>query len=546
LAGRGDCRSLKLPAALALGVAAILAAAAGAGAAALQINGTVTAIASLNVPASVIAVANNDQTVYVADATAHEVLALAVATDHVSVFAGNGTAGDSGDGGSALAAELNDPTALDIDAWGNVVILDQGAQAFRVVAQQSCSGNCPYGLRGMTSGDIYTIAGDGTQGSTRPANGSLASTTALEPLFSYGWTGVDAFGDLLVYSAYSNRDVFVVAGASCPSASLATCPYGFSAMTAGDIYWVAGNDFAGNPSAGNSGNGGPATAAEFESPVGFAVDSHRDILVADGGTDEVRLIAGYACASSCAFGLGATAAGDVYSLAAFPGDPEQLYLDHAGNLIVADPLNFNVGVIAAASCSSSCPYGLGTMSAGHLYTLEGPNASSARVQGLLAHAAAATIGEPAGLAFDPSANLFIADESSKTLDEIQMQAPTSSATPPPPGTAPPRIAIDSFRLARSRHSATVRLTCSAAVCTGTVALTAELKVKVLHHTRRESFQLGHASYTLSAGASVSVKLKLTSLAHAAIAKASKRHPLHSTLAATVTGGRTATRSLHIA
>ncbi len=526
---------------------AVLAVATGAGAAALQVNGTVTAIAALNVPASVIAIANNDQTVYVADAYAHEVLALAVATDHVAVLAGNGTAGDSGDSGSALAAELNDPTALDVDQWGNIVILDQGAQAFRVVAEETCSGSCPYGLPAMAPGDIYTIAGNGSMSSTRPANGSQARTTPLEQLFSYGWTGVDQFGDLVVYGASANRDAFIVAGASCPSASLSSCPYGFSAMTAGDIYWVGGNDFAGNPSAGNSGNAGPATAAEFESPVGFAVDLRRDILVADAGTDEVRLIAGYSCPSNCAFGLAATTAGDIYSLAAFPGDPEQLYLDHSGNLIVADPLNFNVGVIAAANCSSACPYGLGSMSAGHLYMLEGPSASSASVHGPLAHAASTTIGQPAGLSIDPSANLFIADESSNTLDEIQMQAPASPAAPPPPTpvAAKPQIAIESFKLSHSRRKATVRLACSAASCTGEVQLTAKLAVKVLHHTRRESFQLGHASYTLAAGATAAVTFKLTSLANAAIAKATKRRPLLITLSATVTGGSTTTQAHRI-
>ena len=187
------------------------------------------------------------------------------------------------------------------------------------------------------------------------------------------------------------------------------------------------------------------------------------------------------------------------------------------------------------------------MSAGHLYMLEGPSASSASVHGPFAHAASTTIGQPAGLSIDPSANLFIADESSNTLDEIQMQAPVSPAAPPPPsaGAAKPQIAIESFKLSHSRRKATVRLACSAAACTGEVQLTAKLAVKVLHHTRRESFQLGHASYTLASGATAAVTLKLTSLAHAAIAKSTKRHPLLTTVSATVTGGSIATQARRI-
>jgi hypothetical protein len=511
----------------------------------LAVNGTVSGVAALNVPASVMAVANDDSTVYVADGYAHQVLALDIATDHVSTFAGNGTPGDSGDGAGALAAELEDPTALGVDHWGNVVIQDSQANVYRVVAEENCGGSCPYGLPTMVTGDIYTIVGGAGGSSTfsRPANGSVARTTMIEQLFSYAWTGTDQFGDLIFSSGSNNRDVFIVSGQSCSS----SCPYGFESMTAGDTYWVAGNDFAGNPSAGNSGNGGLATAAEFETPTGFAVDSAHDILIADANTNEIRLVAGHDCSSSCPFALASMTAGHVYSVAASAGSPEQLYLDGEGNLIVGDPLNFNVSLIAASNCSSSCPYGLSALTEGQLYPLEGPDATTI-MGGPLAHLASGTIAEAAGLTLDPKANLFVEDESTNELDEIQMKAAVAT---PIVSAGAPAVAIGATSVSHSHRKAAVKLTCTVAPCSGEVELTASFKVAVkagahANSARRETFVLGKAAYSLAAGASTTVSLKLSALTRQALHGASKHRPLHATVSVSVAGGASETKAVKLA
>jgi hypothetical protein len=57
------------------------------------------------------------------------------------------------------------------------------------------------------------------------------------------------------------------------------------AMTAGDIYTVAGN---GTP--GFSGDGGPATSAEVDQPFGVGVEAAGNLLVADLFDGRVREI----------------------------------------------------------------------------------------------------------------------------------------------------------------------------------------------------------------------------------------------------------------
>src|SRR5262249_41853216 len=74
--------------------------------------------------------------------------------------AGDIYTGARGDGGPALGASLHQPATVAVDAPGNLVITDQINQRIRVVAERA---GTFYG-RAMTTGDIYTVAGNGTAG----------------------------------------------------------------------------------------------------------------------------------------------------------------------------------------------------------------------------------------------------------------------------------------------------------------------------------------------------------------------------------------------
>ena len=101
---------------------------------------------------------------------------------------------------------------------------------------------------------------------------------------------------------------------------------------------------AGNGVQGFSGDGGPATSAELDSPAGLALDSAGDLYIADSHNHRIREV-------SSATGIIATIAGT--GAAGFSGDggpataatldlPTALAFDSAGNLYLADTNNHRV------------------------------------------------------------------------------------------------------------------------------------------------------------------------------------------------------------
>ncbi len=69
---------------------------------------------------------------FIVDAVGHRVYRVDGAQNR-TVFAGNGTAGFSGDGGPATAAQLSEPRSVVVDQLGNVYIADFGNQRIRRV-----------------------------------------------------------------------------------------------------------------------------------------------------------------------------------------------------------------------------------------------------------------------------------------------------------------------------------------------------------------------------------------------------------------------------
>ena len=163
----------------------------------------------------------------------------------ITTFAGNDTAGYSGDGGPASAAELSFPGGLDIDSIGNIFIADFGNNRIRKI---------------NTSGVITTVAGNGTAGFS--GDGGPAIDAELSGPID---VAVDKAGNLF-FADFNNSVIRKV-------------------NLSGII-----TTFAGNDTAGYSGDGGFATAAELYNADDLAVDAAGNLYIADYNNHRIRKV----------------------------------------------------------------------------------------------------------------------------------------------------------------------------------------------------------------------------------------------------------------
>lgn len=238
---------------------------------------------------------------FIADANRQQVIELSVGGT-ITVVAGNGTQGFAGDGGPALAAELNSPEGVAVGPDGTIYIADTGNQRIRAVA----------------GGQITTFAGTGTKAFAGDGGAALAAAFNQPVALA-----LDSSGALLVCDQ-GNQRVRRVSG--------------------GLITTLAGNGVQGF-----AGDGAAATSAELNEPSAVAVGADGRIYIADTGNQRVRVvgvngqIATFAGTGAAAFsGDGASATSATLS------GPRGLALDIAGNLYIADAGNHRLRRVTPA------------------------------------------------------------------------------------------------------------------------------------------------------------------------------------------------------
>ncbi len=265
---------------------------------------TQTSLTSLILPSAL--VFDSADNLYFAETGKH-VIGKFTPAGVLTIVAGTGTQGFSGDGGLATSATLDSPQGLALDSSNNLYIADTHNHRIRKLT--------------ASTGLISTLAGTGTQGFSGDGGAATAATLYLPTALA-----VDSFGNLYVADANNHRIRRI---------SEAT----------GIISTIAGNGIQGF-----SGDNGPATLAAIDYPCGLAVDSANNLYLADTHNSRIRRIdAGTAVITTVA-GKGAVGFSGDSGLAssATLALPRGLALDPAGNLTFADTANYRIRSISAA------------------------------------------------------------------------------------------------------------------------------------------------------------------------------------------------------
>lgn len=185
---------------------------------------------------------------------------------------------------------------------------------------------------------------------------------------------------------------------------------------AGVIRTIAGT---GQP--GFSGDGGPASAAQLNSPYGLAFDIRGNLYIADLGNGRVRRV---------------NSDGIISTVAAAPlASPRNLAADNAGNLYISDfdgHAVYRIGadgvMIPLLNSGLRYPTALVVDRAGVLYIADSGNHLIRRFEGgrLVSIAAAGT---PTGMAFDAAGTLYVADSPAGQILKIAADGGAFSAIP---------------------------------------------------------------------------------------------------------------------
>lgn len=254
--------------------------------------------ARLNFPTAV--AVDGEGNVYIADTMNHRVRMVDSETGIISTLAGTGQARFSGDGGPADKAALNEPAALAVDDAGRLYIADQSNHRVRVVD--------------LKTGVIRTVAGTGM--ATYDGDEKPAVDTSLA-----GPSGLALVGDRVYIADTFNGRV------RCLDLSS-----GLMTTVAGD-----GGVYRYEPSS-------DVPSPSLSRPTGIAFDHEGRLFLTDSDNHLVRLWDWASGTALCVAGRG---------VPSYSGDggaareaslcyPFGIVADRAGTLLVADTFNHRI------------------------------------------------------------------------------------------------------------------------------------------------------------------------------------------------------------
>jgi sugar lactone lactonase YvrE len=332
---------------------------------------------------------------YIADTNNERIRKVTAATGVITTVAGNGTAGyvPAQDGGPATSAEIYGPEGVAVDGAGNIYIADSNNNRVRKVT--------------AATGTIATVAGTGTAGYLASQDGGLAS---LAELNQPGGVAVDGGGNLYIADSVNNRVRKVIAAT-------------------GVITTIAGNGTAIYMA---SQDGGPATSAGVNYPIGLALDSAGNLYIADYQNNRIREV-------FAATGNIATVAGSGASYSPTHGDgglatsaqlvyPYGVAVDSGGDIYIADTSDSLIRKVTAAT-------GIISTVAGNNNTCYPNTAVCGDGSPATVASASFTYQGPTGLGVDGQGNLYVADINGNRIRKVSVKDGVSFPTATPAGTA---------------------------------------------------------------------------------------------------------------
>jgi uncharacterized protein (TIGR03437 family) len=330
----------------------------------------------------------------------------------ISTVAGNNTADYSGDGSSAVNAELNLPTQVWLQG-SSLYIADQANHTIRKVS----------------GGTISTVAGDNTAGS----NGDGAAATSAE-LSSPSGVAVDSKGNIFI-SDTGNNSIREVSGSiinTIASDYLLTTPGALAMDSAGNLY-VADTGasqikrytsssgtftvtaIAGNGTKGQSGIGGTANRAQLNTPAAITISPSGDLYITDTGNGLVLMVPGASPTAKLTLVAGGGTLTDDGKLATLTklNYPKGVAVDACGDVFISDTFNQRIRMVT--------PNGL-------IYTVAGMT-NSYGFTGDGGPALSAQLNYPTGLLLDSSGNLYVADTANSVIRLLTVSGAVPCAQP---------------------------------------------------------------------------------------------------------------------
>ena len=292
-----------------------------------------------------------DGALYICEIATHVVRRLDESTGKITIVAGNGKQGYSGDGGLATKAQLNEPYEVRFDVAGNMFFVEMKNNIVRRVDAKS--------------GIISTVAGTGKVGFSGD-NGPATKATLNRP---HSIT-LDDQGNLYICDIGNHRvrvvnletgiiKTFGGTGARKPTpdgASLKGTPLNgpraldfdgkhslYLALREGnavyriDLKTKTLHHLAGTGKKGFTGNGGPAKLATLSGPKGIAISRDGDVFLADTESHSIRVIRASTGILEVLVGDGQRGDGpDGDSLKCRTARPHGVFVDRDGNVYIGD------------------------------------------------------------------------------------------------------------------------------------------------------------------------------------------------------------------